>query len=133
MVTVVLAAVRPAWPVPGDAPDVRNGNAACTHGIAVLSRCAVSQGMAGGTTAPPGALIVSVERKSRPALVDNSQPCCETIASLPVALGSHAIAHPIRPYASRPASSLAHMRSSYGQDKPAMINAVQVVVPQIFQ
>jgi hypothetical protein len=71
--------------------------------------------------------------KLHPALVDNSRPCCETIASLPVAVGSHAYAHSIQPYASHSASSLAHMRSNHGQDKPAMVAAVQVVAPQVFQ
>ena len=97
VVAVVLAAVRPAWPVPGDAPDVRNNNAACTHGIAVLSRCAVSQGMAGGTSATTAALIVSVARNhtrhwsiTAGRAVKRSRPCrlhsARTLLPIPFSL-----------------------------------------------
>ena len=62
--------------------DVRNSNGACTHGIAVLSRCAVSQGMAGGTSATTAALIVSVARNhtrhwsiTAGRAVKRSRPC----------------------------------------------------------
>jgi hypothetical protein len=102
------------------------------HGITVLSGCAVSRN-GRRDDCNNGSLDGFSRGKSNLALVDNSRPCCETIASLPVALGSHAYAHSIQPYASRPASLFAHIRSSYGQDKPAMIIAVQVVVPQVFQ
>ena len=84
------------------------------HGITVLSGCAVSRN-GRRDDCNNGSRDGFSRGKSNLALVDNSRPCCETIASLPIALGSHAYAHSIQTYASRPASSFAPMCSSRRQ------------------
>jgi hypothetical protein len=91
---------------------------------------AASLGMLGEGRCNNGGFDCFSREKSQPALLDNSQLCCETTASPYVALGSHAHAHSFQPYASRPASALAPTGSSRGQDKAVTVNAVQVIAPR---